>query len=58
MAKDMMKLQLAYKGSEYSRTVVVQKRFSLAFLREPSAAEIHARVWHLHELVRKALPVE
>lgn len=34
MAKDLMKLQLAYKGSEYSRTVVVQKKFSLAFLHE------------------------
>ena len=34
MAKDMMKLQLAYKGSEYSRTVVVQTKFSLAFLHE------------------------
>ena len=34
MAKDLMKLQLAYKGSEYSRMVVVQKKFSLAFLHE------------------------
>ena len=34
MAKDLMKLQLAYKGSEYSRTVVVQKNFSLVFLHE------------------------
>ena len=51
MAKKLVKLQLAYKDSEYSRTVVVQKNFSLA-------DEIHARVWHLHELVRKALPVK
>ena len=34
MAKDLLKLQLAYKGSEYSRTVVVQRKFSLAFLHE------------------------
>ncbi len=27
-------------------------------LREPSAAEIHARVWHLHELVCTALPAK
>ena len=29
-----------------------------AVLREPSAAEIHARVWHLHELVCTALPAK
>ena len=34
MAKDLLKLKLAYKDSEYSRTVVVQKNFSLAFLHE------------------------
>ena len=29
-----------------------------AVLREPSASEIHARVWHLHELVCTALPAK
>ena len=29
-----------------------------AVLCEPSAAEIHARVWHLHELVCTALPAK
>ena len=51
MAKDLMKLQLAYKGSEYSRTVVVQKKFSLAFLHEVIQVSFGWLNYHLYNFV-------
>ena len=51
MAKDLMKLQLAYKGSEYSRTVVVQKKFSLVFLHEVIQVSFGWLNYHLYNFV-------
>ena len=48
MVKDLVKLQLAYNGSEYSRTVVVQKQFSLAFLHEVIQVSFGWLNYHLY----------
>ena len=51
MAKDLMKLQLAYRGSDYSRTVVVQKKFSLVFLHEVIQVSFGWLNYHLYNFV-------
>ena len=51
MANGLYKLKLAYKGSDYSRTVVVQKKFSLAFLHEVIQASFGWLNYHLYNFV-------
>lgn len=48
MFKDLLKLQLAYKDSDYSRTVVVQKDLSLAFLHEVIQVSFGWLNYHLY----------
>ncbi len=49
MDKDLLlKIRLDYKGSDYSRTVVVQKKFSLAFLHEVIQVSFGWLNYHLY----------